>query len=99
MKSNIYTDFSINNILHLRTETEAISTIETNTSNEILNHTRKASFPIRKRKRDCTENNPPEASQRHNKRKSTNYNFQLFENSSIFGYPTYLSGKAIIITF
>ena len=97
MKSKIYTDFSINNILHLRTETEAISTIDTNTSNKISNHTRKVSFPTRKRKRECIENDPPEASQRPNKSESTNHNLQLFETSSVFGFPTYLSGKELII--
>ena len=91
MKSKIYTDFSINNILHSGTET--ISTIDTNTSYGISNYTRKAFFPTKKRKRECIENDPHEASQRHNEIKLTNYNSQLFESSSIYRYPPYLSGK------
>ena len=91
MKSKIYTDFSINNILHSGTET--ISTIDANTSYGISNYTRKAFFPSRKWKRECIENDPHGASQRHNGIKLTNYNSQLFETSSIYRYPPYLSGK------
>ena len=91
MKSKIYTDFSINNILHSGTET--ISTIDTNTSYDISNYTRKAFFPTRKRKREWIENDPHEASQRPNEIKFRNYNSQSFENSSIYRYLPYLSGK------
>ena len=91
MKSKIYTDFSINNILH--SGTEKISTIDTNTLNDVSSYTRKASFPSSKRKREYRESDPNDASQRHNKTKLTNNNTQLFETSSIYRYPPYLSGK------